>query len=112
MDIKENNQATAKGSEEPIAGPAAQQWAATLPGTDPHNSTTFYKLKLSKLQYETLKKYAGSMLVFQFYYPKESQGGSPTLYAYNMQKERQPTQNPPAILSYDEASQEPLRGRG
>jgi hypothetical protein len=109
--MKKNNHATAKDSEEQTANPNSQQWVQTLPGTDPHNSSTFYKLTLSKLQYETLKKHGGSMLVFQFYYPKESHGGSPTLYAYNMQKERQPTQKPPAILSYDEASEEPLWGR-
>src|SRR4051794_9486318 len=57
---------------------AAEQWVSTLPGTDPYNSDTFYGLRLSKAQYETLRKYSGSMLVFQFYYPKESNCGSPT----------------------------------
>src|SRR3954471_16653777 len=58
---------------------AAEQWVSTLPGTDPYNSDTFYSLRLSKAQYEMLKRYSGSMLVFQFYYPQESNCGSPTL---------------------------------
>jgi hypothetical protein len=86
-------------------------WVPTLPGTDPYTSTTFYKLRLSKLQYDKLRRYEGSTLVFQFYYPKESACGSPTLYSYNMKKNHVPTGKPPEILSYGEPSEEKLRGR-
>jgi hypothetical protein len=88
------------------------QWVSTLPGTDPHKSDTFYNLRLPKVQYEALRNYPGSMLVFQFYYPKESNCGSPTLYAYKVKSGHPPTDCKPAILNYGEASQEPLRGRG
>jgi hypothetical protein len=92
--------------------PAAEQWVSTLPGTDPHKSGTFYNLRLPKVQYDALRKYSGSMLVFQFYYPQESNCGSPTLYAYKVKTGHPPTDCKPAILNYGEASQEPLRGRG
>jgi len=90
---------------------ALNEWVTTLPGTDPHKSSTFYQLRLSKSQYEMLRKHGGSTLVFQFYYPEDSNFGSPTLYSYNMKKYHQPTGKPPAILGYGEPSQEPLRGR-
>jgi hypothetical protein len=93
------------------AGTDGGQWVPTLPGRDPYTSTTFYELRLSKMQYEKLRRYGGSTLVFQFYYPKESAGGSPTLYSYNMKKNHIPTGKPPEILSYGEPSEEKLRGR-
>ncbi len=82
-----------------------------LPGTNPHHSSTFYRLRLSKKQYEVLKSYGGKMLVFQFFYPQASNCGSPTLVAYKMKKHHEAIEKSPEVLSYDEPSQEPLTGR-
>ena len=51
------------------------------------------------------------MLVLQFYYPKPSSCGSPTLFVYNMTENHVATGTPPEVLSYGEASKEPLTGR-
>ncbi len=81
------------------------------PGTNPHKSSTFYKLRLSKGQYDTLKSYGGNTLVFQFFYPEPSDCGSPTLYSYAMKKYHQALKKPPQVLSYGAPTQEPLKGR-
>jgi hypothetical protein len=81
------------------------------PGSNPHKSSTFYKLRLAKGQYDTLKSYGGSTLVFQFFYPEPSDCGSPTLYSYAMKKYHQSIKKPPQVLSYGAPTQEPLTGR-
>ncbi len=81
------------------------------PGTNPHQSSTFYKLRLTKGQFETLRSYGGSTLVFQFFYPQASDCGSPTLYAYAMKKHHRAIKRPPEVLSYDAPTQEPITGR-
>lgn len=81
------------------------------PGSNPHQSSTFYQLKLSKGQFEKLKSYSGNTLVFQFFYPAASNCGSPTLFAYAMKKYHQAIKRPPEVLSYDAPTNEPLRGR-
>jgi hypothetical protein len=100
-----------KKTSTPADPPAEAAWVSTLPGTDPYKSDTFFNLRLSRADFETVRKFKGSMLVFQFYYPIESNCGSPTLYAYTVEKGHPPTDCKPAILSYGEASKEPLRGR-
>lgn len=82
-----------------------------IPGTTPHLSSTFYKLRMSRRQFETLKSYSGNTLVFQFFYPSASNCGSPTLFTYKMKKRHRATGTPPEVLSYGEAAQEPLKGR-
>lgn len=86
-------------------------WAKTLQGPSPHQASTFFELRLPRLEYEALRKIGGSMLVFQFYYPKESNCGSPTLYAYNMKTGHVATGGRPAILDYAAPSNLSLRGR-
>ncbi len=81
------------------------------PGTNPYKSSTFYKLRLAKGQYDTLKSYGGSTLVFQFFYPEPSDCGSPTLYSYAMKKYHQALKKPPQVLSYGAPTQEPITGR-
>jgi len=84
----------------------------SLPGTDPHHADQFYQLRMSRQQYENIRKYGGAMLVLQFYYPKASECGSPTLYVYNMKRLHQAIKGAlPEVLSYGEVSKEPLRGR-
>jgi hypothetical protein len=71
----------------------------------------FYKLKLLKPQFNTLKKYEGNQLVSQFFYPITPKEGSPKLYAYSMLPAHQSDEDPPEILDYDSPSDEPLAGR-
>jgi len=80
-------------------------------GSNPHQSSTFYQLKLSKGQFEKLKSYSGNTLVFQFFYPAASNCGSPTLFAYAMKKYHRAIKRPPEVLSYDAPTNEPLKGR-
>jgi hypothetical protein len=88
------------------------EWVPFLPGTQPHESDTFFQLRMSWKQYETIKQYPGSTLVFQFYYPRDSVNGSPTLYVYNMKKLHQSIKGAlPEVLSYWKVSNEKLRGR-
>lgn len=81
------------------------------PGANPHTSSTFHKLRLTKEQFETLRSYGGNTLVFQFFYPQASNCGSPTLYAYTMKKRHRAIKRPPEVLSYGAPTQEPLTGR-
>ncbi len=83
-----------------------------LPGTDPYNSKTFYKLKMTKGQFDSLRSFPGNRVIVQFFYPKASGGGSPTLFAYKMTVNHKPTGTPPVVLSYDSSTTEPLKGRG
>ncbi len=71
----------------------------------------FYKLKLTKQNFEILRDYPGNHLVFQFFYPSMPTGGSPTLYAYSMKGGNQSTDKPPIQLEYDAVSSEPLDSR-
>lgn len=81
-----------------------------LPGTDPNKASTFYKLRLSKAQFESLR-HGGNTLVFQFFYPQASDCGSPTLFAYKMGPRHRATGTPPQVLSYDVPTNQALKGR-
>jgi hypothetical protein len=83
----------------------------TLPRTNPYESSTFHQLLLPKEHYDVLKNYGGGLLVFQFFYPKANNCGSPTLFAYSRKSDRSPTGKPPVILGYGEESKEPIKGR-
>ena len=83
----------------------------TLPRTNPYESATFHQLMLPKEHYDVLKNYGGNLLVFQFFYPKANNCGSPTLFAYNRKSDRSATGRPPVILGYGEESKEPIKGR-